>query len=177
MKKVLPSNVVKNVQYDLKRDPARYVSSTKKICDIMGDSCTVSFLPTRRSNVPCHCKLDTEAVAQIFVPNKQRLEMRKVACDRKRKIYNTLVWKRILKMHIVDKKLRNSGFKFHHEMSTDGVSASLLYSRPTSFYDMRSPTNQQRGVMEANKIYWSGPRKEDHDGRRRDIFEQGEEEV
>ena len=50
-------------------------------------------------------------------------------------------------MHIVDKKLRN-GFKFHHEMSIDGVSASLLYSRPTSFYDTRSPTNQQRGVME-----------------------------
>ena len=52
MKKVLPSNVIKNVQYDLKRDPARYVSSTKKICDIMGDSCTVSFLPTCRSNTP-----------------------------------------------------------------------------------------------------------------------------
>jgi hypothetical protein len=96
LKKVLPPDVVKSVQYDLKRDPARYVSSTFKICEAIGDSCDFCFLPTRRSNIPCHCKLDTEAVSQIFIPHKARKELRKAAGDRKN--YNKLVWSKILKM-------------------------------------------------------------------------------
>lgn len=30
-----------NVHYDLKRDPARYVESTMKMCSVMRDSCDV----------------------------------------------------------------------------------------------------------------------------------------
>ncbi len=52
LKKILPPNVVKSIQYDLKKDPARYVSSTSRICEAIGDSCC--FLPTRRINIPCH---------------------------------------------------------------------------------------------------------------------------
>ncbi len=78
-----------------------------------------------------HPKLGTKAVAQIFVPYKERVEERKVS--ESRKIYNSLVWNRILRIRVVDKKLRNNGFEFQHEMTTDGFSASLLYSKPSSF--------------------------------------------
>ena len=43
--------------------------------------------------------------------------------------YNQAVWERIVDMRVVSKKLQNSGFKFHHEISTNGVAVSLLYSK------------------------------------------------
>ena len=43
--------------------------------------------------------------------------------------YNDFIWNRLLDRKKVDKKLRN-GFRFHHEIATDGVCVSILYSRP-----------------------------------------------
>ncbi len=129
----LPRDIVKNVQYDLKRDPARYVM---KMCNIMGDSCDICFLPTRRSNVPCYCKLDTEDVAQLFILYSERLEMRKSLVDRS--AFNEQVWKKVLKTEILEKK-----YTFHQEISTDGVAVSILYSRTASPRFVRS--NEESG--------------------------------
>lgn len=103
------------------------MSCMKRIVDIMGDLCTTSIIPTRRSNIPCHSKFDIEAIGEIFLPYKKRGEIRKAAGDRK--VYNDVVWKNVLKVWLVKKKVRCSGFEFHHEITTDGVSVTLLYSR------------------------------------------------
>ena len=42
--------------------------------------------------------------------------------------YNDFIWNRLLDRKKVDKKLRN-GFRFHHQITTDGVCVSILYSR------------------------------------------------
>ncbi len=108
------------------------------------------FLPTRRSNVPCHCKLDTEAVAQLVIPYAERVELRKSTSDRRN--YNDLVWSRVLRMELLNKKLGRSGYSFHHEISTDWVAVSVLYSK------MASPCNKivrdgSNGVLERDEVY------------------------
>jgi len=126
LKGVLPSDIIKNVYYDLQRDPSRYIKSTFEICKLMENECDFCFLPTRRTNIPCHFKLDTDAVAQLFIPYKQRVEMRTSFPDRKE--FNNLVWKKVLKLELLNKKLRG-GWTFHHEMTTDGLAVSILYSK------------------------------------------------
>ena len=60
---------------------------------------------------------------------KGRVELRKDEEDRKN--YNDVVWEKVLKTEMITKKLKNIGYKFHHEIMTDGVSVSLLYSKVT----------------------------------------------
>ena len=86
----------------------------------------IHFLPTRTSNIPCHAKFDTETMAQMFVPYKERVEARKSALDRED--YNDWVWTKVVDWsQMVFRKMK--GFKFHHEISTDGVAVSILFSR------------------------------------------------
>ncbi len=78
--------------------------------------------------MPCHSKFDTEAIAQLFVPHSQRKRERKEA-GKDRKAYNEKVWTKILRLEKVNAKMKNAGFSFHHEITTDGVAVSLLYSK------------------------------------------------
>ena len=90
-------------------------------------------MPTRRANVPCHVKMDTECIAQLFLSGSDRSTARKNAASRT--AYNNWVWERVLKRGV---KFARGGFVFHHEITTDGVSVSMLYSRSTP-----SPENSQ----------------------------------
>ena len=96
----------------------------------------VQFLPSRRSWVPCHVKFDTESILQMFTPNKRRLEWRK-RFGEDRKAFNESVWGTILKCKKINSKSRT--FSFHHELSTDGVAVSLLYSRVSVKGDKECP--------------------------------------
>lgn len=120
LREVLPKEVERCVQYDLKKDPSRYVESTLRICLAMGKECKICFLPT-----PRHVKMDTETVAQAFVPYSERIDARRKAIDRK--AFNEWVWSRVLQMEKISKKMRKKGFSFHHEITTDGVAVSLLF--------------------------------------------------
>ena len=84
------------------------------------------FMPTRRSNIPCYYKVDTESLCQMLVPYKQRIEARKKFNNRLE--YNDWVWDKAINIDKLKKKFK--GFSFHHEVSTDGVAASVLLSRP-----------------------------------------------
>ena len=44
-------------------------------------------------------------------------------------MYNDLVWNRVLDREKMDKKLKISGYRFHHEISTE---VTLLYSKSLS---------------------------------------------
>lgn len=92
----------------------RYVECTLRICLAMEDDCNICFLPTRRSNVPCHIEIDTEVVSQAFISKKA---------------FNKWVWSRVLKTESISRKLQNCRVIFHHKMNTDGVAVSMLFSR------------------------------------------------
>ena len=70
--------------------------------------------------------MDTEAISQIFIPHKESVEAKKVIHERTE--YNNWVWEKVLNVGSLKKRL--AGFSFHHEISTDGIAVSVLYSRP-----------------------------------------------
>lgn len=137
LRKVLPNEIEKgSVHYDLKKSPGKYVACTKRLCKEMGDDCKIQFLPSRRSWIPCHVKFYTENVLQMLGPYKSRLEWRR-RFGEDRKAFNDSVWCTILKRKKVESKIRK--FSFHHELSTDGVAVSLLYSRVSARGDGGHP--------------------------------------
>ena len=88
-------------------------------------------------------------MAQLFMTAKERTSLRKEFDDRK--AFNKEVWKRVLNMDVVKRKLCNSGWTFHHEMTTDGVAVSLLYSRQvattsSSYQRNSAPADATNGV-------------------------------
>lgn len=132
LRTVLPVGVEKSVYYDLKNSPCKYLNCTLQMCVLMEGKepgFKPSFMPTRRGNIPCHCKFDTESLSQILIPYKERVDARKLLVDRT--LYNEWVWEKFLDIRAVSKKLK--GYNFHHEITTDGISASILFSRPTRF--------------------------------------------
>ncbi len=54
LQEVLLEDVEKSVNYDLKKNPSKYLDSTLKMCKATGDGMKIGFLPTRRSNIPYH---------------------------------------------------------------------------------------------------------------------------
>ena len=89
LKDILPTYVKKTVNYDLARDPSRYIRSTlKRVGKCWGGVC---FLPTRRSNIPCHFKVDTETAVQLFHSNLVMTTLRREAGE-DRNAFKNCVW-------------------------------------------------------------------------------------
>ena len=68
--RVLPREIERSVNCDLAKNPGKYLQSTLRMCQLAGEGYKMGFLPTRRGNVPCHAKFDTESIAQLFVESK-----------------------------------------------------------------------------------------------------------
>ncbi len=83
---------------------------------------------------PCYCKFDTEVLSQITVPYRERVETRKQFHDRLD--YNSWVWEKVV--DVCRLMRRPKGFRFHHKITTDGVAASVLFSRPARKLDGKS---------------------------------------
>ncbi len=129
LKRILPQSPAKNnITYDLKANPSKYLEATLRLCRELGaEDCKFSFCPTRSSCIPCHCKMDTESLAQLILPRKECVKARNDFGKDGRKEYNDWVWNKVVRRKKIDSKFKT--FSFHHEISTDGVSVSLLYSR------------------------------------------------
>ena len=86
LRDILPADVEKSVAYDVMKNPEKYLNATLSMCRemerVQNVKKKIHFLPTRTSNVPCHAKFDTETMAQMFVPYKERVEARKSALHR-----------------------------------------------------------------------------------------------
>ena len=95
-----------------------------------------SFMPIRRSNIPCHYKLDTESLCQILIPYKERIEARKTFVDQSD--FNDWVWDKAIFVDKLVKKFK--GFLFHHEINT-------VWLHPYFFPDLPEallPVNQRK---------------------------------
>ena len=155
LKKVIPEDAKKqNIYYDMKSRPSLYVLATFELALLTKGSPVkgMVFCPLRTSSIPSHIKLDTEAVAQCFLPYKAAMEARKSAPDRE--IYNDYVWNPLLDRKKVDGKTRK--FKFHHEITTDGVAASLLFSRDVSSQQLSFCKHQSSIVHEETANCYGG---------------------
>ena len=90
------------------------------------------------------------------MPYKEAVKARKSALDRE--TYNNWVWSFILDRKKVDRK--SCKFRFHHEITTDGVVASLLFSREveiSKITGMESNTNSVDNIPAHTNIYPGRP--------------------
>ena len=138
LENILPTNIEKSVHYDLEKNPGKYLKPMMLLCQAMLNK-AFSFLHMRTSCVPCHFKLDTECVAQLFMTVKERTSLRKEFDDRK--AFNEEVWKRVLNMDVVKRKLCNSGWTFHHEMYSRQVATTS-----SSYQRNSAPADATNGV-------------------------------
>ena len=99
----------------------------------------ISFIPTRRSNVPCNVNIDTETIAQILFKSKECVAARK-ACQ------NLWLRKQVLKMRLRGK------WNFHHEIKTDGVSACILYSRTEEPIQSKERIHDDKNDYPSSKV-------------------------
>ena len=61
--------------------------------------------------------------------------------------YNTWMWEKVIDVSRLYKKLK--GFRFHHEITTNGVAASVLFSRTVKGSDGKSKKRRvYQGVYE-----------------------------
>ena len=107
-------------------------------------------------------KLD---IAQLFLSYSDKLTARKDAASRTS--YNDWVWERVLKRGAIDKKFARGGFNFHHKITTDGVSVSLLYSRSTPSPDRCSDekcSRLQSGIFPSLEVGLDPGKKNSHNG-------------
>lgn len=77
LRSVVPKDVEKCVRYDLK-NTEKYIQATMKLSLLAEPDRRVCFIPTRRSNIPCHTKIDTESMAQIFIPYSESVQERRL---------------------------------------------------------------------------------------------------
>ena len=66
MKKMLPSNIEKNVAYDVVKQPMKYLESNLTMSQLVG----VERDAPRTSSIPCHSKFDMDAA--MFITCKDR---------------------------------------------------------------------------------------------------------
>lgn len=69
------------------------------LCKLVGNEAKVCFMPTRRSNIPCNIKFDTECISQIFLPHSKCLTARRTSPSRE--VYNDWVWEKLLQRRVV----------------------------------------------------------------------------
>ena len=114
-----------------KTPPCKYLNATLRMCRVMERAKNptkkkLHFFVVRTRNVPCHAKFDTGVVSRMFVPYSEMVKARKAALDRE--AYNDWVWAKVVdRSQKVSGRLR--GYKFHHEISTDRVAVSIIFSR------------------------------------------------
>lgn len=154
LKSILPGMIERNVYFHLKKCPEKYLEPTKLICQL-AENAKMSFLPQGKSWIPTHTKFDTETVLQMLYKVLDGAAMRKSVENRK--IFNDVVWNDIVKMKKVKSMSRT--FSFHYEITTDGVSSSVLFSRPRNAGDgkLAAPCRKRQrsphaGVISARSV-------------------------
>ncbi len=131
IKLFLPDKIVKNVAYDVKASPQKYIASAflinKKIEDIGRRPYQV--IPQRSNQVPKNITLNTSGIVEVLNDkNKEIYKIGYTQMSNNAKKYQKHTWQEILKLE--NKGIfQHKGYVFYNQIQTDGYSASLLFIR------------------------------------------------
>ena len=84
-------------------------------------------MPSRSSFVPRHVKFETVNLLEMLVPSAERTKWRGRYKPEDVKAFNEDVWGTYFNLGRMKAKCKS--FNFHHEITNDGISASILFSR------------------------------------------------
>lgn len=127
-------NVLVNKQYDIQQineQPQKCLKGMIYICKYLEQNKIkkYQFCPLRTEYVPKHIKLDSAALVELFLKNKNSY----FSCLNEKK---EIIWSQVFNVSILN-KMKN--YSFDHQITTNGYDASILFV-----------SNKQKEIM--NKI-------------------------
>lgn len=129
--KILPPNIKKSVNYDVKVQPFAYLPGMLYMNSVLETQGSKLFqpLPLRTNIVPKHLTLDTACIVSLFCPTitVKGKQIKKGALLKNIKEYQHEIWAKFLNLDL--KIFRKKGYQFHHQIQTDGISCCLLFAR------------------------------------------------
>lgn len=150
IKLLLPDKIVKNVAYDVKASPQKYITSAfiiNKSIEDLGRR-PYQVIPQRSNVVPKNITLNTSGIVEVLNDkNKDIYNIGYSEMSNNAKKYQKHTWQEILKLE--NKGIfQHKGYVFYNQIQTDGYSVSLLLIRK----DYYNKTYRKRMPKEGEEI-------------------------
>lgn len=131
LQNILPTEIKKNIYYDIKSRPFEYLKGMLYMNFILEKQDNKLFqpLPLRNNIIPKHIIIDTASLINLFTPEKDKdgNKIKKGELLSNVKDNQSDVWSNFLDMK--NKIFKNKQYQFHNQIQTDGISCCLLFIR------------------------------------------------
>ena len=144
---ILPTNITKTIYYDVKGRQFEYLKGMLYMNSILELQENKLFqpLPLRNNIIPKNIKFDSSCIAELFCPESEK----KGEVLKKITKYQNVLWSSLLNMK--HKLFKNKHYTFHNEITTDGISCSLLFIRK----DCKGEENKHKQINSEDYEYIS----------------------
>jgi hypothetical protein len=144
---ILPTNINKSIYYDVKVRQFEYLKGMLYMNSILETQENKLFqpLPLRNNIIPKNVKFDSACIAELFCPEGEK----KSEVLKKITNYQHMLWSSLLDMK--HRLFKNKQYAFHNEITTDGISCSLLFIRK----DCKGEENKNKQVNSEDFEYIS----------------------
>jgi hypothetical protein len=144
---ILPTNIKKSIYYDVKIRQFDYLKGMLYMNSLLETQENKLFqpLPLRNNIIPKNIKFDSSCIAELFCPESEK----KGEVLKKITNYQNVLWSSLLNMkHTL---FKNKYYTFHNEITTDGISCSLLFIRK----DCKGEENKNKQINSVDYDYIS----------------------
>jgi hypothetical protein len=142
---ILPTNINKSIYYDVKVRQFEYLKGMLYMNSILETQENKLFqpLPLRTNIIPKNVKFDSCCIAELFCPEGEK----KGKVLKKITNYQNILWSSLL--NTKHKLFKNKYYTFNNEITTDGISCSLLFIRK----DCKGEENKNKQVKSEDYEY------------------------
>jgi hypothetical protein len=142
---ILPININKSIYYDVKGRQFEYLKGLLYMNSVLETQGNKLFqpLPLRNNIIPKNVKFDSSCIAELFCPESEK----KGEVLKKITNYQNTLWSSLLDMK--HRLFKNKYYTFHNEITTDGISCSLLFIRR----DCKGEENKNKQVNSEDYHY------------------------
>ena len=144
---ILPTNINKSIYYDVKGRQFEYLKGLLYMNSVLENQENKLFqpLPLRNNIIPKNVKFDSSCIAELFCPDGEK----KGEVLKKITNYQNMLWSSLLNMK--HGLFKNKHYTFHNEITTDGISCSLLFIRK----DCKGEENKNKQINSVDYDYIS----------------------
>jgi len=144
---ILPTNINKSIYYDVKIRQFDYLKGMLYMNSLLETQENKLFqpLPLRNNIIPKNIKFDSSCIAELFCPESEK----KGEVLKKITNYQNVLWSSLLNMK--HRLFKNRYYTFHNEITTDGISCSLLFIRK----DCKGEENKNKQINSVDYDYIS----------------------
>jgi hypothetical protein len=144
---IFPNNIKQSIYYDVKVRQFEYLKGMLYMNSVLETQENKLFqpLPLRNNIIPKSVKFDSSCIAELFCPDGEK----KGEVLKKITNYQNMLWCSLLNMK--HRLFKNKHYTFHNEITTDGISCSLLFIRK----DCKGEENKNKQINSEDYDYIS----------------------